>query len=191
MEHSKPPDDWSRGFSRWLYADLECFVPSSIKIKKPTEEVQPKITSSSSGANNRIDDLQITYLTSQLDSDAKVPLSDVNEIVTQIIEVEPSSSLLQAHAAAIHPDQVSSSRDALARDGESDTDPMLHFKLKTLRTLIDRRPMLKRQELSSVKASPLKAFRKGESPGSQCLIGPGEDCDGSDNETIIEIDCDR
>lgn len=60
--------------------------------------------------------------------------------------------------------------------------------LKSHRTIIDRRPLLKRQALCSGASDGL--VQSSEVSSTSCLlIGPGEDCDESDGE-FYEIDCD-
>lgn len=179
-----------RNFSRWFYKDFENFKPGSIRIKQPSEEVSP-FELNPVRTNNQIEDLpDLIYLTSQLKSDEDSP-PEIEEWVTPVLEIETSITLFTAHAVALdHCYHVSSSQRMSTDADQSETSRRLNFKLKTFRTIIDRRPMFKSEIKREVKpniSSLPPSNRRSPSP----LIGPGEDCDDSDDNVIMEIDCDN
>jgi hypothetical protein len=178
--------DMSGKFSRWFYADPIAFMSNSFRTKKPSDEVKPKCNPNLTlfGFNNHLDDLQFAYLTSQLESEQESP-PDIGELITPVMDIKPSVGLVNQHNANSENLDKVTSRELLSQSGETGTDPLLNFELRTLRTVIDRGPMLKR-----LRRATSDTTRK-DAEIATSMIEPGEDCDDGDDPVIIEIDCDK
>lgn len=135
----------------------------------------------------------LKYISQDIDLDDPLP---IEEILIPSLKFRASSSLmatkdnsdkqLSADTCQAGADHQSASRagDTLAKKRK----PRLTITLEVHRTIIDRRPMLRK-----MKSKPQTVANQIEGPGEQVsstsLIGPGEDCDDSDDNDIMEIDC--
>jgi hypothetical protein len=178
-------------FNHWFYAEhMAEFEPGCRKAKTSLDEVEPKGCEVKVAYSNDVHDHGINLLTSDLD--AEKPTA-VEEIVIPIITLSPSEDLVRAHKASqrgltsdnnggnIEPIEAG---DAIRRRHR----PRLTFKLETRRTTIDRRPMLKKLKTSRSTSRSQSGSPSGVT--STSLIAPGEDCDDSDDNDILEVDCD-
>lgn len=183
--------DIFNSYSRWFYGDIESeFGPGSKKEKSRQEEVGPKGQDTVVVYSNQIGD-ELTFLSEDLDVEEPTP---IEEIVTPVITIRPSDELLRAHEANSSgnaQDRNSSLQPLRAGDvARRRSRPELTLTLSTHRTTIDRRPMLKRLKTSSC-ITNRSQYDNSSGVTSTSLIGPGEDCDDSDDNEIDEIDCDN
>lgn len=174
------PLDVETRFSRWLYNDFNSFMPNSRTTKSLEEAVEPPENSKNNFVmiSNEVINPGIDLLTQDLSPEEE--LLPIAEVLTSILKIKPSESL-----------KATKEQSGMPMMDKPSKKLKLTLKLKTLRTVIDRRPMLKR-----LKASNGATFRRFllDTPNevsTTSLIAPDEDCDGSDDDDIPEIDCDK
>uniref|UniRef100_A0A6G1SJF4 Nuclear hormone receptor family member nhr-91 n=1 Tax=Aceria tosichella TaxID=561515 RepID=A0A6G1SJF4_9ACAR len=185
-KYDRPPNHTIQ-FSRWFYGEISKIGPGGITRKSPEEDVKPKGQDRMIVFSADIHDHELTLITQDLDLDEPAPLE---EVITPVITVSPSKELVRIAAQnGIAPDQNGPSQPTRAGDVVK-SKLMLTFTLSARRTTIDRRPMLKRLKTTSC----ITNRSQSDNPSgvtSTSLIGPGEDCDDSDDNEIVEIDCDN
>jgi len=208
------PLDINQNFSRWLYGDLSAFAPGSTRKKNPKDERSPiqkirrkhkkmrllmqqreverqrelqesrhrESREETPKYNNELNSYDFKFLTQDIEVDELEP---VTEILIPIITFHHSDDRTQSgqrdiqatlHSGETHSEQSRSTKQKLTL--------ALAFK----RTIIDRRPLVKK----------LKTLGKGTNNGrhssdevsSTSLIAPDEDCDDSDDNVFEEFICD-
>jgi hypothetical protein len=164
-------------FSRWLYSDFECFQAGRMSSKTREDEVKPDEIVKVISLSNKLDD-DFTYLSRDLDEEDE--LQPIQELSTSILKIRPSVKLLKA--------QVASDNQTQDCNTPTKSKPFLTLILETRKTIIDRRPMFGRSVENEMKRQRENSSTVQE---SESLIGPGEDCDDSDDNVIMEIDCDN
>lgn len=193
--HENLPQDLSSNFSQWFYKEI---------LTKPPRS---KFTKNHSATGQKESDVSPVRILNTIMVD-KQPKTDHISFLTQDLHLtqddEPISKLIDYKMTVKEkvrkPNEPNNSNsnnmdknltlltvpNLDTHDGDPNSKKTLNevkFTLNTRVTLIDRRPMLKlKRKATSNEHSPVVK--------KNTLIGPGEDCDGSDMEEIPEIDCD-
>lgn len=197
LEEQEPPSIDEYGlpstvttfFSRWFYNGMSNLQPGDRKIKNKRDEIKPQVQRTGVVYSNHIQDDGLTLLTTRLNSEnlASEEPMPVEEIVTPVISYTPSKALLMAEQRH----EASSKRLELPlRAGDAvqmKAKPKLTITVKTVRTIIDRRPMLKRLRVTYTPTRSNHESSAGVT--STSLIAPEEDCDDDEDEEYQEIDC--
>lgn len=188
------PSDIHYNFSSWLYGDLSAFNPGTWKRKLSEEDRSPihkirrqrkkkRLLHQQSLERQLLQEKESSSRMNPVESDIDAHLSEVKYLTQDINdwEIEPVETTFTP-IIRVKCSNIDANRDE--RSSQPKRRPKISIVLSSERTVIDRRPMLKR--LKAI------ASRKEGSPEitSTSLIGPGEDCD-SDEEDMIEIDCDQ
>lgn len=166
------PDDIDVNYSKWFYEDIS-------KMKSRPKNLSPVQCSQSKQLGDpqvleRFDSNNFRYLTQDIEQPGIIPIRKITDYILSCTEKE----LIQG----VGDQQEPCCSRTLSRQFQLTIIPQV--------TIIDSRPMIKmnlmkRQKIEAQSSNPT-TNEKQAAP----LIDPEEDCDSTDDEEIIEIDCD-
>ena len=186
-EDDDDEDELRLSFCQFFYGDLSSFKPGARRIKSEEEEVEPsKVPLHCLPYDLKVYDEPCLELLSQ--GSEKSPTEQTVKTISYAIKCERSQDL--SNTQSKEKDEENNNNDNEA--AEMSDPPSLIIQAKDV--VVDRSPMLKRAKLGNKQRRVAVNLREGsaEAVTSSLLIGPGEDCDDSDDtEETVEIDCDR
>lgn len=166
------PDDIDVNYSKWFYEDIS-------KMKSRPKNLRPVQCSQSHQpgdrhASERIEPNNFRYLTQDIEQPGIIPIRKITNYKLSCFEKE-----------LIH-----SVTDQQEHCYSRTVSKQFQLTIKPQVTIIDSRPMIKmnlmkRQKIEAQSSNP--TTNEKQAPP---LIDPEEDCDSTDDEEIIEIDCD-
>lgn len=191
------PDDIDTNFSKWFNGDI-----SKVRLRSKTS--CPNVYSSSPDksakrlqSNDKLEPENYRYLTQDLERSEIIPIRQIIHYTLSITESQPSIGELQSQnpccSKNLQNKAPSDSDVQFATEEPRSRSKQFQMTLTPQRTIIDCRPMLKMHQLNKQlpqnQTNGLHAPMPDNQPSSS-LIAPGEDCDTTDDEEVIEIDCD-
>jgi len=210
-EYGLPPDI-NQNFSRWLYGGLSAFAPGSTRKnpkheRTPIQKIRGKHKKMRLLMQHRAEQRQRELQESRHRESREKPLGYCDQLnsydfnfLTQDLkldEPEPVTELITLIITIHHSDDEprSSQRDIQATPQYDETDSeqsrstkrKLTLAIAFKRTIIDRRPLVKK--LNTLEKATNNGRHCSDDVSSTSLTAPDEDCDDSDDNVFEEFIC--